>query len=456
MHRRDFLKRVAGGTCALASGVALPATIGGCGREAPAKVAVATPAGFSWTDHPLVGKVFVSQNSVFSTTFDATTRKFVGGATYYVDVERGSDNNAGTSEDSALQSIAAACDKPDAGTVRVKGYGIDKPYYRGRGFNNRTQSRPINIIGYGPLLPYVTTHDVLTFAPCPGKANVYQTTRPSVTECMDMAGGAPGTRMTKTTSLEACEASPGSWYQSGTALFVHAINSRNLSSNGASRIWALLNVPNFKSVGDHTSYLENLVLYGGIDCVNASGSTPSGGTLVLVNVETGMSEAGGGNNISARGVDAVLASCRTTRSGGDGHNYHAYNGKVPNVIEIDCVVTDCNRSRTDQNSTAHDGARVIRVGGTYRDAGAANVADINGTDGEGTESWNLGCSAFGAGPGYANWQCGSIDNAGAAPKMWLDSCDAGKAEYSTGSFGGGLIYSHNSSLERNQSKVTPY
>lgn len=163
----------------------------------------------------------------------------MGGATYYVDVERGSDNNAGTSEDSALQSIAAACDKPDAGTVRVKGYGIDKPYYRGGrgGFNNRTQSRPINIIGYGPLLPYVTTHDVLTFAPCPGKANVYQTTRPSVTECMDMAGGAPGTRMTKTTSLEACEASPGSWYQSGTALFVHAINSRNLSSNGASRIW---------------------------------------------------------------------------------------------------------------------------------------------------------------------------------------------------------------------------
>ncbi len=50
----------------------------------------------------------------------------MGGATYYVDVERGSDNNAGTSEDSALQSIAAACDKPDAGTVRVKGYGIDK------------------------------------------------------------------------------------------------------------------------------------------------------------------------------------------------------------------------------------------------------------------------------------------------------------------------------------------
>lgn len=417
---------------------------------------VVTPDGFTWTDHPLAGKLFVDQYGVFSTTFDPATRKYSGGTTYYVDGINGNDANSGTSPGSgnALQSIIAAVNKPDAGTVMVLGYSYGTPYYRGRAFNNATLGKHINIIGYGGSDVYITTHDVLTFTLVAGQTSTYQTTRSNVTECMDMIAGAPGQRLTKVASIAACEALTGSWHQNGSTLYVHAADNRNLSTTNASRIWALLNVPNFKNVGDYMTYLENVKLYGGMDCVRVEGTTSTGAQATLVNVETGMSQAlGGGNNVSIYGGDAVLVNCETTRSGQDGNNYHALNGKIPHVVEVGCRSTDNGHSASDQCSTIHDGGKIIRVAGTYRNATASTIADVNA----GTESWNLGCVADGAGVGFANWQIGlTTDTSGTPPKMWLHACSSANATYSVAAYGIGQAMSRGSRLERNLRPTTAY
>ena len=428
--------------------------------SASRKTRVSDPPGWSWTNHPLAGQLHVDQFGRFSTTFDPATRKAPAGVTYYVDVVDGSDANSGLSEGLALSSIATACAKSDVGTVMVKGRGYSSPYYRGKGFNNATQGKSLNIIGYdaGFGLPYISTHDVLTFTLTAGQTYTYQTTRANVTECLDMiASGQPqGRLLTKTSSIATVESTPGSWWQSGSTLYVHASDNRDLSTTSPSRIWALLNVPNYKSVGDYTTYLENMVLYGGVDCVRVDGATATGAQVTMVNVETGMSQNGVGNNVSIYGGDAVLIDCESIRSGMDGFNYHALNGKIPHAIEVNCRSTDSGNSSSDQCSTMHDDGSIIRVEGTYLRATASTIADVNGT-GTGTQSWNLGCVARGAGTGFANWQA-AIGGDMAVPgvKMWLHGCDSGDALYSAAAHGNSTIYSRGSRLERNLVPVTNY
>lgn len=422
---------------------------------APVKTPLSTPAGFSWTNHPLVGKLFIDQYGIASTTFDPTTRKHVGGVTYYVDSINGNDANSGLSDAAALAKITTAVTKADVGTVMVKGNGPSNPYYRGRGFNNLKIDKNINIIGYGDNLPYITTHDLLTYTLASGQTYTYQTTRSSVSEVLDMIGaaGGSGVKLTNVASIEECEAAAGSWFQQDSTLYVHASDSRNLVNNHPSDIWALLTTTNVSNTGDFTTYLENLVIYGGSHVVVASCASAAGATFTAVNVETGLSNATQGNNVNLLGCDAVLVNCDTNRSGLDGYNYHAANGKICRVLEINCRGWDCGHGITDQCSTAHDGSQVIRVGGTYRRSTAANVADVN----DGTQSWNIACVGDTAGKGFANWHCGiTSDTTGSGPRMWLHGCSSANADWATAVYGVGQILSRGSRLDRNRSSISTY
>lgn len=424
---------------------------------APVKTPLLTPSGFSWTTHPLVGKLFIDQYGLPSTTLDPTTRKYVGGVTYYVDSVAGNAANDGLSDATALDKITTALLKSDVGTVMVKGNGPANPYYRGRGTNNVQINKNINIIGYGSDVPYITTHDILTYTLAAGQTYTYQTTRSSVSEVVDMvnASAGSGIRLTQVASIAACEALAGSWYQNGSTLYVHASDNRNLITTQPSRIWALLAVTNITNSGDFTTYLENLIVYGGVDSVLASCTTSAGATFTAVNVETAYSSAtinGGGNNLSLLGCDAVLVNCDTHHSGLDGYNYHAAFGKVCRSVEINCRGADCGHGITDQCSTAHDGSQVIRVGGSYRRSAAANVADVN----DNTQSWNIGLVGDTAGKGFANFHCGISTDAGVGAKMWLHACTGANADWETAIYGTGQILNRGSRLIRNRSTVTAY
>lgn len=423
------------------------------GRAAEAAgVPVSAPEGFTWTDNPLAGTLFVDQYGRFFTTIDPTVYKTTGGATYYVDIVNGSDSNPGTAG-SPLKYISAAAAKSDVTTIMVKGYGLSSPYPRtAGGFSGGDQTRNLNIIGYGDDAPVITTHDVLTWTLASGKTNAYQTTRTNVTEIVDMLTGLPGVRLEKVESVDAVEATPGSWYATGGTVTVHAPDSRNLNTTSGDKMWALLNANNLRVTGDYNTYVEDVILYGGNDVVRVVNATTAGGRLVMVNVETAYSQVTW-NNVSTLGIDSILINCDTHHSGGDGYNYHAQNGRAVKAIEIDCRAYDCGHAASDQCSTSHDGAKVIRVNGTYLRATAANIADINA----GTESWNLGCRAIGAGYGFANFQAGvNIDTTGTPMKMWFHGCDTGDARLSVSRFGLAQIANRGSRLEHTFGSIPAY
>lgn len=407
---------------------------------------------WTWTTHPLVGHIFVDQYGQFSTDLDPTTRKHVGGVTYYVDNVAGNDANDGLTAGTALQRIYTAAGKSDVGTIMVKANGAGTPYYRGRGFNGVTLTKNINIIGWNGT-PEITTHDVLTYTLASGKTNTYQATRSSVSEVVDtLNGGDPslaGDVYTYLTSIDDVEATPGSWFQSGSTLYVHAQDSRDLTvAADAASIWALLSVINFRNTGDYTSYLENLRFYGGIECIRAAGGSSAGGVATVYNVEAHVSNyrlTSGGNNIAINGCDAVLMNVESTRAGSDGFGYHVLNTKVPRIVEINCRATDCGHSSDDQCSSIHDGGKIIRIQGSYRDAAGATIADVN----DGTETWNLGCVAEGSETGY-NWKLG---NDGGTPRGWYHACVGRDGHWSLYAHGTAVAKVRGSRMER--SNVTP-
>lgn len=453
LSRREFL--CVSGTVALLS--AGPSALLACGRHAsePTTSSIDTPVGFTWLDHPLAGRLSIDRAGEVRSSLDVKRLRPSAGTTYYVDLACGDDTDAGTAEVRPLRSLAAACARTDARTIMVRGYGPNRPYFRTLGFSSQTQDKALNVVGYGDQRPYITTHDPLTFRRVDGMANTFEAGRASVVACVDVANGAPGVRLSRVDQVHNCDSLAGSWCQQGSRFFVHAPDSRDLTSGDSSQIWALLNVPNFKNVGDHCSYLENLAFYGGVDCVNVSGATPAGSTLLMVDVITAMSDPASGNNVSAWGAESLLSGCEARWSGKDGFNYHALNGCKPRAVEVDCRAIECGTSPSDQCSTAHDGAKIIRVGGIYRTATAANVADVNGT-GSATESWNIGCTAELAGPSFANWQCGSEADSGTPPKMWLQNCAAHGSEFSTASYAGGEIWARSSDLTRNRSPIAEF
>lgn len=420
--------------------------------SAASGVPVLPPEGFTWASNPLADDLYVDQYGRFFTTFDASTCMTPGGATYYVDIVNGNDGSSGASG-FPLKYISTAAAKSDVTTIRIKGYGLSAVYVRtAGGFSGGNQTRNLNIIGYGDAAPVITTHDVLTWTLASGKTNAYQSSRTNVTEIVDMITGLPGVRLEKVGSVDAVEATPGSWYASGGTVTVHAPDSRNLNTTSGDKMWALLNANNLRITGDYNTYVENVILYGGNDVVRAINSTAAGGRLVMVNVETAYSQTTW-NNVSTLGIDSILINCDTHHSGGDGYNYHAQNGAIPHAIEIDCRAYDCGHTASDQCSTSHDGAKVIRVNGTYLRATAATIADINA----GTESWNLGCRAIGAGYGFANFQAGvNSDTSGTPMKMWLHGCDTGDARLSVSRFGLAQIANRGSRLERTFGSIPAY
>ena len=84
-----------------------------------------------------------------------------------------------------------------------------------------------------------------------------------------------GTKLTNVASQALVETTVGSWFQSGSTIYVHTSDNRAADAN----IWALLSTVNFRNTGDYTTYLENLVFYGGSECVRAAGATSTRGPL---------------------------------------------------------------------------------------------------------------------------------------------------------------------------------
>lgn len=390
----------------------------------PAKVSL--PSGLGWAA-PL--NLFKSGRSYF-TDFDVADFKNTGGATWYVDPAAGNNSNAGTSAGAAFATLLKAYQSAASGdTIVVVGDGVIA--HRPSAWNAQRIKKSLNIIAQTPGGVTFSYSDALTYALDSG--NVYSATRSNVRAVVDMSVGPYGYRFTNVASVAACQALPGSWYQSGTTLYVHALDG----ASPGSTVLALLAGEGWYANSDDqavTVYLEGIRLVGSNTGNLTADSTTNTVDVYAKDCEFLWSTAtdGAGDALNINGARyAYFQDCVAAYATKDGFNYTAVNNAAvtrdaPKFIEVGCHSfghgldnSVPGQSDTHNASTAHTGALGVRVGGLYHDTMGAIVADVQ----TGTKSANYSCTAYDSRTENESYNAAwSAQQSGA--EMWLFDCVA--------------------------------
>jgi len=279
-------------------------------------------------------------------------------------------------------------------------------------------------------------------------SNTYSANRSSVAQVRDYstlnAYGDP-TRYYAAASLAECQSTMGSWFQSGSTLYVHKLN--NTTPTGDTNLFIIVNASNTTFTSNYTWIFDGgtsgkIELIGGATgCLRCTG----GGTSSrLYCRNTWFRFSTNGNNLHCYGIPYVLIQ----GGGGSGSytdilNYHIESGRIVKAVEIGVTCKDAgidiNGTGSDNCSTIHDGCKIIRILGSYDSADGPVVADVN----DGTESWNILCDARNSvknddSETDASW----LVSTGAA-KMWLDRCTFGggsRYDVAAGTGSGAILY----------------
>lgn len=222
-------------------------------------------------------------------------------------------------------------------------------------------------------------------------------------------------KYTLAASQAACEATPYSYFVSGSTVYVN-----NGAGQPGSNIMLLVTASNTRFTPDKT-FIVDAGASGRIDfiggatsCVRVIGTNAQ--KYYARNVWYKFAPS---DNLETLGCFSLLQGGGSSGSGLDGLNYHINSAALPIAIEIGTTAFDCGASGTTQNcSTMHDGGTIIRVSCNYNGALGPVVADVN----NGTQSWNIRCEAknclTNSGTGDdTSW----LVSSGTA-KMWLDHC----------------------------------
>ena len=283
----------------------------------------------------------------------------------------------------------------------------------------------INLIGEGKCRIFAGEID-LTFAQSVGYTNVYQTTRSYAYRVIDFTAIEDKyIAYELKSSIAEVEAKEGSYYIDGATVYVHALGHGNPTNKVcvtvSSEKWLDVdnNNQNTKVCMKHIDLIGKVsgVLFNRADTSN---------TLEVVCEDVNLYHCGHSNSDSFKlyGGTVIFNKCKATCSYKDGFNYNGTNeGGTPTDmlgIEIDCEGSNCGllqASESQNGTTAHAGAKIIRVNGVYYNNFGANVADVQSN----TMSLNLGCKAFysagsqgGANENFAAQQYGAT--------MWLYGC----------------------------------
>ena len=100
--------------------------------------------------------------------------------------------------------------------------------------------------------------------------------------------------------------------------------------------------------------------------------------------------------LRVQGGTHFLYRCEASNNGFDGFSYHAApdgSSNSPHVVEVECRAFhngEHNSYESDNASTAHDGAHILRLNCVYGYSHGGNVADVH----KNTVSLNIGCVAY--------------------------------------------------------------
>lgn len=328
---------------------------------------------------------------------------------YYVDPLTGNNGNAGTAA-APFKDINAALAASNAQAVILAAgiYTQDEPWTTYAGPNRSM------IIRCPSGRAVIGKFETASWSLASAQTNTYQHTLVGTLSRMHDAGvrdadGIP-TVLTSRASIALVEANPGSYYNNAGTLYVHTADSRVADRS----VLVELTTPTapqvpFSGAGRFLA-LQNIDFIGTQPDYNVTGAN-----FYLEDVRTSY----GGESSSANTAEIYRYNCvsKYTATVGDHWDYRS----DVRAFEQGGVARYTGTADTDNCSTAHDSAIVVRVDCEYSNAYRA-VHDI-----QTTKSWNLGCSATDSVTGGANtdlgFVCGDIGLTSTA-QSWLDGCTA--------------------------------
>lgn len=221
-------------------------------------------------------------------------------------------------------------------------------------------------------------------------------------------------------SQAACEATPNSFFVSGSTVYVN----NGVGQPGQSIVLLLL-ATNTRFSVDKTLIVDaganGRIDFIGSDtsCLRVTGTSLlsyySRNTWYKFASSNCFESIGGGLTLNYGG--GVSGSVN------DGFNYHLNGATLPTAIEINVSAFDCGvaAGNTQNCSSMHDGGAVIRVNSSYNGALGPVVVDVN----DGTRSWNIRCDARNCLTNHAGATDASWCVFTGTSKMWLDHCTYG-------------------------------
>lgn len=325
------------------------------------------------------------ENGVGVTNYDVSDNfDFDSYTPYYVSTS-GSNSNSGLDRANAKATIGGAI---SAGAELI--YMLEGVYTRDKfiGNNVALSGNDLIIIGLGDV--YITqAQSGLSWTLTTN--NTYVATRSFVIAVIDGSfKNEYGYRkeLELVDSQATCEATPGTYYTDNVSVWVHTEDERVPDSD----ILPCLQVTSKIRSDDGRLYLENLTLAH--MRFSATGITSSS-TLETYykNVVNpyGSTDANRNAFTFLECKKSHLQNCISINSRRDGFNYHNFTGITnATVVEINCKAynSGINDSNTNnQCSSAHDGIKILRIGGYYYGGENQTIADVNTN----TQTVMVGC-----------------------------------------------------------------
>ena len=357
----------------------------------------------------------------FKTDFLLDDYLNTGGTTYYT-APNAASNNDGLTRATPRMFSKLYSNAVDGDTIIMLEGDYDRDSLT---WGKTIIQKSINIVGEGRCRIFAGSLSK-EFSHTADTTNVYQATRATAKRVIDYKSlDGQYIAYEEKESVASVDATEGSYYIDGDTVYVHAIGHGNPSA----LVCITVDSEKFLCVdnanGNTKVVYKNIELIGKPDEVRFNRSNTSNSlTVVCENVRAYYCGKSQKSALCVYGGTAIFNKCISKYAYHDGFNYNGVNTSSVSTdtlcIEIDCVGASCGHMSSAENengSTAHIGAKVVRINGIYYDNKGANIADVQ-TD---TMSLNLGCKAFysagtqgGANENFAAQQAGAT--------MWLYGC----------------------------------
>lgn len=374
--------------------------------------------------------------------------------TLYVDLATGNDSTGTGTSALPLKTPGAASARILAGSkVRLLIKGGLYDFAQSFTFFPGTFSM-LDIIAYGASPVIISAHDAgLTWTLSAG--TTYSATfADSVTSVWDaktanLTSDGDYARLSLAASQAACESTPGSYYISGTTIYVNTIDGRSPDSDIRVMKYTVSRKANLSAVGQTGSsvYVENINFEGGNLYGMSSNFTNTTSTMTVYRRGCSAKYTGDDGFLTTGVIACYSQECIAAWTGNDGYHYNPYTTSTGHVaVEWDCIARWCGTNGGGTaNSSSNHGGTTIRVKtrsgyGDYHHSQDRGIHDI--AQNVISTSWHLGITSRDSRNSRANFAVGLAADPSYACKMWLDYCDSSGATYDIEAATGSTAYTN--------------